>query len=99
MTDATGSIDGAFVPVRAEAVYTVEIDGEAVLLDEAHDRLHHLNPTAALLWSCFDGEATVEQLATETSEELRSSFATVYADTIAIVGDLVAQELVRDGRA
>ncbi|HEY3672821.1 MAG TPA: PqqD family protein [Acidimicrobiia bacterium] len=91
-------IDAEFVPVRAGAVYTVAIDGEAVLLDETHDRLHHLNPTAALLWSCFDGDATVEQLATEASEELHSPFATVFADTVAVVRDLVAQDLVRDGR-
>jgi hypothetical protein len=91
-------IDAEFVPVRADAVYTVAIDGEAVLLDEANDRLHHLNPTAALLWSCFDGEATIGQLATEASQELHSPFATVYADTIAVVRDLATQDLVRDGR-
>jgi hypothetical protein len=85
--------------VRAAAVHTVEIDGEAVLLDEGNDRLHHLNPTAAILWSCFDGDATVGQLATEASEELGSPFDTVLADTLAVVRDLVAQDLVHDGRA
>ena len=52
-----GSLDAEFVPARGALVYSVEIDGELVLLDEHEDRLHHLNPTASLLWSCFDGEA------------------------------------------
>jgi hypothetical protein len=95
----TAPVDRDFVPTRADAVHTVTVDDEAVLLDEANDRLHHLNPTAALLWSCFDGEATVAQLATEASEELGLPFATVLADTEAIVGDLVEQGLVHDRRA
>ena len=40
-------IDEAFVPVRSATVYTVEIDGEAVLLDESENRIHHLNHSAA----------------------------------------------------
>ena len=32
------------------AAYTVEMDGEAVILDEEADRLHVLNATATLVW-------------------------------------------------
>jgi hypothetical protein len=35
--------------VPADAVHTVEIDGEAVLLDQDAERLHHLNATATLV--------------------------------------------------
>ena len=45
-----GSLDAEFVPARAALVYSVEVDGELVLLDEHEERLHHLNPTASLLW-------------------------------------------------
>lgn len=87
-------VDDTFAPARAAAVATVDIDGEAVLLDEAHDRLHHLNATAALLWRCFDGVTTVAELATEVSEELGLGYDAVRDDTLAIVRLLVAEDLV-----
>jgi Coenzyme PQQ synthesis protein D (PqqD) len=91
-------IETGFVLVRADAVYTVTIDDEAVLLDEANDRLHHLNRTAALLWRCFDGDASIAQLAFEASDELGLPYDTVLTDTLAIVRHLADEHLVRDGR-
>jgi hypothetical protein len=88
------SIDVDFVPNRATTVYTVEIDGEAVLLDEAANRLHHLNHTAALLWACFDGHAPVRDLAREISEELELEYDAVLTDTLTIVRDLGAEGLL-----
>lgn len=88
------SIDDTFAPLRSPAVYTVEIDGEAVLLDEEANRLHHLNHSAALLWTCFDGHARVCDLAVEISEELDLPIETVLADTLAVVRDLGAQGLL-----
>src|SRR5262245_13853390 len=87
-------IDEEFAPRRSSVVYTVDIDGEAVLLDEDANRLHHLNHTAALLWSCSDGHATVRDLATEISEELGLSAETVLADTLAVVRMLGGEGLL-----
>ena len=66
----SGPVDEAFVPARSAAVHTVEIDGEAVLLDQAADRLHHLNATAALVWACLDGRSTLGQIAADLGAEL-----------------------------
>src|SRR4051795_780268 len=88
------SLDADYVPTRGSSVYTVELDGEAVLLDEDANRLHHLNHAAALLWSCFDGHASVRDLATEVSEELDLPFDTVLADTLAVVRTLGAEGLL-----
>jgi hypothetical protein len=87
-------IDEVFVPERATAVYTVEIDGEAVLLDEAANRIHHLNHSAALLWLCFDGHATVHDLAVELSEELDAPYATLLAETTTVVRHLGREGLL-----
>ena len=76
-------------------MYTVEIDGEAVLLDERENRLHHLNHTATLLWACFDGRATVRDLAVEISDELDTPYETVLDDTLAIVRHLGAEGSAR----
>jgi hypothetical protein len=87
-------IDDEFAPVRSANVYTVEVDGEAVLLDEDANRLHHLNHTATLLWTCFDGHAVVRDLAVEISEELALPYDTVLTDTLAVVRHLGAEGLL-----
>ena len=46
----------------------VELDGEAVIYDEEHGSLHHLNPTATLVFSLCDGSADLRQLTEELSE-------------------------------
>ena len=89
-----GEIGPAFVPVRVAEVFTLEIDGEAVLLDERDQRLHLLNHSAALLWACFDGQASLADLARELSEELGHDLAQVLADTVDVARDLAAQGLL-----
>jgi hypothetical protein len=87
-------IDAAFAPARAPAVYTVEIDGEAVLLDEEVNRLHHLNHTATLLWACFDGDTPLALLATEISEELGLPYESVLSESLAAVRELGREGLL-----
>lgn len=55
-------IDGTFVPIRRPSVAGVELDGEAVLYDEASEAVHQLNFTATIAWSCFDGSGTLDEL-------------------------------------
>ena len=43
----------------------VELDGEAVIYDEESGDLHHLNPTATIVFSLCDGTATVKELSSE----------------------------------
>lgn len=88
------SLDVDFAPVRRGSVYTVAIDGEAVLLDEHANRLHHLNHTAALLWACFDGHAPVRELASEICDELDLPYDRVLADTLRVVRELGSEGLL-----
>jgi hypothetical protein len=92
------SIGPGFVPARPAAVLTIELDGEAVLLDERENRLHHLNHTAALLWLCFDGHASLAELAVELSEALGTDADRVLADVVAVARRLGAEGLL-DGVA
>ena len=93
------TIDEAYVPEQSPSVFTVTIDGEAVLLDEVEERLHHLNAPAALVWACLDGHASVAELATELSDELDVPRATVLDETLVVLRDLGAQGLLRGVRA
>jgi hypothetical protein len=80
-------------------VYGVVVDGEAVLLDEVSERLHHLNAPASVVWACLDGHASIATIAREISDELGEPFDTVLQDTLAIVSDLDAEHLLAPRRA
>ena len=50
---------------RFEAVGALEVthvpDG-FVIYDEAHEKVHHLNPTAAVIFTVCDGKRTVDDI-------------------------------------
>ena len=81
-------------PVKAASAYCVEVGGEAVILDEATQHLHLLNPTASLLWACFDGESTAEEIATDVAEILGVPYREVLRDTVALIERLTVDGLL-----
>ena len=87
-------IDEGFVPVRSHDAYVVELDGEAVVLDERANRLHLLNHTATLIWNCLDGTVDVRGLAVEIGDVLDLPVEGVLTDTLAVVRDLGAEGLL-----
>lgn len=46
----------------------IELDGEAVVYDEATGNLHHLNQTAALVFSLCDGTGTARELSVDIAD-------------------------------
>jgi hypothetical protein len=65
-------LEGVAVPhVRPkvrEDLTVVELDGEAVIFDEETTDLHHLNPTATIVFGLCDGTSTIPQMSLEISE-------------------------------
>lgn len=58
-------------PVQPKAradLAVVELDGEAVIYDERDGSLHHLNPSATLVFSLCDGSSSTQQIAADISE-------------------------------
>jgi Coenzyme PQQ synthesis protein D (PqqD) len=86
------AIDETFVARRARNAHTVEVDGEAVLLND--DRLHLLNATGALVWACFDGNGTIAEIAADISDGLGVPYETVLEETLAVVRELGAEGLL-----
>lgn len=58
----------ALKPKVRDDLAVVELDGEAVIYDEETADLHHLNPTATIVFGLCDGTATMRQLAVELSD-------------------------------
>ena len=55
-------------PKVRDDLTVVELDGEAVIYDERTADLHHLNPTATIVFGLCDGTATMPRIAEEISE-------------------------------
>jgi coenzyme PQQ synthesis protein D (PqqD) len=73
---------------RARAELAVaEIDGEAVVYDEALHRLHHLNHTAALVFELCDGRTTIVEMA----EEIGDAFETDAREVEGLIRPLLGQ--------
>ena len=55
-------------PMVRQGLTVVELDGEAVIYDEETSDLHHLNPTATIVFGLCDGSATIADISTDISE-------------------------------
>jgi PqqD family protein of HPr-rel-A system len=65
----------------------VELDGEAVVYDERSGDLHHLNPTAMVVFSQLDGTVSVRELAGEIAEVLGTSPEEIERQVVGVVSD------------
>lgn len=55
-------------PKVRDDLTVVELDGEAVVYDETSGELHHLNPSATVVFGLLDGTATVHELALDMAD-------------------------------
>jgi PqqD family protein of HPr-rel-A system len=80
--------------IRSPAVHAVELDGEAVLYDSPGGRLHVLNPSATLVWSCLDGSVSGGDLAAELAEAFGVDPATMASQVAEVLATLTAEGLI-----
>ena len=81
------SIDGSFVPRRSAAA-SVELDGEIVLAGGRGQAFYRLDPVASIVWSCFDGSGTAEEIARDLAAELHAPPDVVRHDVVALTRTL-----------
>jgi hypothetical protein len=81
-----------------KAVEVLELDmGDGVILYSHHSRLvHHLNPSAALLWRLCEGKATVKDLAVTIAKEYDLAPDVVLDEISGVIAEFDALNLVRD---
>lgn len=71
-----------------------EADDGLVVYDEATDRVHHLNPTAAVILLSCDGDHDAAALAAIVAETFATDGVPL-AETVACLDQLAAERLVR----
>lgn len=82
------------VPSPKRSVVSVELDGERVLYDTETGRLHQLDAIGSVVWSCFDGEVDLDELAGDLSEAFGADRGRVRADVEALARSLAAEGLL-----
>jgi PqqD family protein of HPr-rel-A system len=65
----------------------VVLDGEAVVYDERSGELHHLNPTATVIFGLLDGTATIRELVADVA----SAFDVAAPEVEPQIRDLIRQ--------
>jgi PqqD family protein of HPr-rel-A system len=55
-------------PKVRDDLTVVELDGEAVIYDEATTELHHLNPTATIVFRLCDGTCTMREMSVDIAD-------------------------------
>jgi PqqD family protein of HPr-rel-A system len=89
-------------PIRPKAradLAVVELDGEAVIYDPVSGDLHHLNPTATVVFSLCDGSASIRELAVEIAEVFGQPTDEIEAQVRRLLRGLRKQGLLEPSRA
>ena len=83
-------------PGKDAEVLELDMGDGVILYNHDSSLVHHLNPSAALLWKLCDGEATVKELAGEIAEEYDLEPDTVLGEISGVIAEFDALNLVRD---
>jgi peroxiredoxin len=83
-------IDGTFAPRPVADIATVELDGEVVLgvRDGDNLRTYCLNRIGGIVWSCLDGEATLDELVDDLSDAFEADREVVANDVLELTRQL-----------
>ena len=79
-------------PRSSPLVHSQYFDGEAVLA--LGDELHLLNPVAALVWQCCDGESSSTEIADDLAEVFGAAPGTLQSDVEKAIGEFKSAGLL-----
>ncbi len=84
-------------PRRVGRVVQHEIDGEIVLYDPKRNRVHTLNPTAAVVWQLCDGSRAADQLAEDMAILYDKDLSVIKQDLSQVLKEFEKSHLLRHG--
>ncbi len=58
-------------PKVRDDLTVVELDGEAVIYDDETSELHHLNPTATIVFGLCDGASTMREISSDIAQAFK----------------------------
>jgi hypothetical protein len=90
------TVPQGYRPAKCAEVLELDMGDGLILYNHDWSLVHHLNPSAAIVWQLCDGKASVSQLATEIAEEYGLKSPEVLEQVSAVIAEFDALDLVED---
>ncbi len=71
------------------------VDGELVVLDQESGQIHQFNATANEIWTCLDGETTIDDVSKHISEHYDIDLDVARKDVESTLQRLQEQNLIK----
>jgi hypothetical protein len=82
------TIDPTFVPELPPSAVSVEVDGETVIYEETLSSVHVLDRVGTVLWTLFDGRASLSELSVLLAEAYEVDVGTIERDVVRFTRDM-----------
>jgi peroxiredoxin len=89
---AVSDIEGSFVPTPRDDVVQLEVGAELVLM--RGNQTFALNPSASLVWRCFDGTGDLDEVAADLADALGADAEVVHTDVLNVARDLASMGML-----
>jgi PqqD family protein of HPr-rel-A system len=91
------TVPAEYRPAKVADVLELDMGDGLILFNHDSSLVHHLNPSAAVIWQLCTGEASVKQLAQEIAEEYGLRADQVFEQVASVIAEFDALDLVEDG--
>jgi PqqD family protein of HPr-rel-A system len=90
------AVPDSYRPSKRADVLELDMGDGLILYNHDSTLVHHLNPSAALVWQLCDGEVSVDRLAGEIADEYGLKPLEVLEQVSAVIAEFDALDLVED---
>jgi PqqD family protein of HPr-rel-A system len=99
MSDGGLTVPVGYQPEKAADVLELDMEDGFILFNHDSSLVHHLNPSAAIIWQLCDGSATISELAADVSAEFHLDGDETIKQLVGVIAELDALGLVKDAAA
>jgi pyrroloquinoline quinone biosynthesis protein D len=99
ISDGGLTVPVGYRPEKAADVLELDMEDGFILFNHDSSLVHHLNPSAAIIWQLCDGSATISELAADVSAEFHVDEGETVKQLVSVIAELDALGLVKDGAA
>ena len=99
LSDGGLTVPAEYQPEKAADVLELDMEDGFILFNHDSSLVHHLNPSAAIIWQLCDGSATISELAADISAEFHVDEGETVRQLVGVIAELDALGLVKDAAA
>jgi Coenzyme PQQ synthesis protein D (PqqD) len=98
LTQPSFTVHPGYRPRKCADVLELDMGDGLILYNHDGDLVHHLNPSAGIVWQICDGTATVAELAADISSEYGLEVERAQTEVAGVIAEFDALGLVEDDR-